>query len=322
MKNYTKLLALGTAAVSALGVDALVSNFTLKTTKYTYKTGLPKEKITLAVVSDMHFAKFGKDNKFLIRKIADMKPDLILVPGDFYDYHHGKTNESLATATLAAFARIAPTYFSPGNHDKRFDARTLSESKGRNSADHTVRSMAESVGVTVLDGEYVDITVKGREIRLGGMFDYAVFREDYSFRWKDNPMNKFLQNFENTNRLKILLAHRPNTFIFTADEPGARRYNEPFSADEPGAAREDDHRDSFYEPRDTDIVFCGHVHGGMWRIPFFHGVYGPEQGFFPKYDRGEYDFGKMKMYVSTGLEGFYEIPRLNMPAEVIKFEIE
>lgn len=51
----------------------------------------------------------------------------------------------------------------------------------------------------------------------------------------------------------------------------------------------------------ADLLFCGHAHGGLIRLPFIKGLYAPGQGLFPKYTSGEYDFGGSKMIVSRGV---------------------
>lgn len=51
----------------------------------------------------------------------------------------------------------------------------------------------------------------------------------------------------------------------------------------------------------ADLLFCGHAHGGLIRLPFIKGLYAPGQGLFPKYTSGEYDFGDGKMIVSRGV---------------------
>lgn len=51
-----------------------------------------------------------------------------------------------------------------------------------------------------------------------------------------------------------------------------------------------------------DLVLCGHAHGGQWRIPgILNGLYAPDQGLFPKYAGGRYDYGNGTMIVSRGL---------------------
>lgn len=62
----------------------------------------------------------------------------------------------------------------------------------------------------------------------------------------------------------------------------------------------------------ADLVLCGHVHGGLVRLPFLGGVLSPERKFFPKYDKGLYEKDGTKMYVSGGIGK----PRLCNPPEI------
>lgn len=50
------------------------------------------------------------------------------------------------------------------------------------------------------------------------------------------------------------------------------------------------------------IIFCGHAHGGQFRIPILNkGIVAPGQGMFPKYTSGLYKFDKNAMIVSRGI---------------------
>ena len=51
----------------------------------------------------------------------------------------------------------------------------------------------------------------------------------------------------------------------------------------------------------ADLVFCGHAHGGLIRLPFVGGIYAPGQGLFPKYTAGRYNSGNSAMIVSRGV---------------------
>ena len=270
-------VSLMTAALSV----AAVSDMALKTTEYTLKADTSAS-FKIAVLSDLHFAWYGKDYSVLLDKVRATEPDVIFLAGDFFDYHAGKSNADKIRKFLSDISTVADTYITPGNHDKRFDVIT-----GENSMEY-----ARDCGVTVLDGNYCDIEINGQKVRVGGMFDHSVYLEDYGDKWHSSEVYAFLREFEDTDAVKLLLMHRPNTFIYTDDE------------------------------WDIDAVFCGHDHGGIWQIPFVGGVYAPEQGFFPEYDKGEYDFGRMKMFLSAGLEGYYIVPRLFNRPEILSVTVE
>lgn len=271
---------IGAAGVLALSAAAY-SELSIKTTEYTLDTGKLTCPITATVLSDLHFSVFGKDNCRLVDAVKETQPDIILLAGDFFDYHSGKSNKDRIVVTLEALCEIAPVYMVPGNHDMRFEAY----------AGEDYRKCAESAGVTVFDGEYEDIEIKGQKVRLGGIFDHSVYLEDYGDLWYSSPVYKYLKEFEKTESLSLLMMHRPNTFIYTDD-----KWN-------------------------FDAVFCGHDHGGIWQIPIVGGVYAPEQGFLPEYDKGEYDICGTKMFLSAGLEGYYLIPRLFNRVEILKITI-
>lgn len=51
----------------------------------------------------------------------------------------------------------------------------------------------------------------------------------------------------------------------------------------------------------ADLIFTGHAHGGLIRLPFIKGIYAPGQGMFPDYTSGRYNIGDSAMLVSRGV---------------------
>ncbi|ENH97545.1 hypothetical protein J416_06023 [Gracilibacillus halophilus YIM-C55.5] len=52
----------------------------------------------------------------------------------------------------------------------------------------------------------------------------------------------------------------------------------------------------------VDLVLSGHTHGGQVRLPIIGGIVAPDQGLFPKYDKGIFDMGENQyLYVDSGL---------------------
>lgn len=49
------------------------------------------------------------------------------------------------------------------------------------------------------------------------------------------------------------------------------------------------------------VVFCGHLHGGIIRIPGKGGLLSPDRTFFPRYDAGVFTIEGSTMHVSRGL---------------------
>lgn len=68
----------------------------------------------------------------------------------------------------------------------------------------------------------------------------------------------------------------------------------------------------------AEIIFSGHVHGGVVRFPFVKGLLSPERKLFPKYSEGTYRKKNSVMCVSRGLGKL----RLFNPPEIVLAEIE
>lgn len=281
MNTTQKLSGAVTAAMCAAGAAVLASDKCLTVSRYKVGTGRLNGELRVTVISDLHTARFGRGNRRLVNTIAATKPDIILLAGDFFDCHRGKLIFESTKDLIRALVKIAPVYFSPGNHDVRFDVET-----GR---DH--RAAVIESGATYFDGGYADIDTPAGRIRLGGIFDHGIYSEDYGPLWRDSPVYRFMLEFDDTDLPKILMMHRPNTLIYTLNQP-----------------------DDWH----IDAVISGHDHGGLMRLPFIGGVFCPEQGFFPKYTKGEYVLNGARMFLSAGLDGYFEFPRIFNPPDVMQ----
>ncbi|WDC83435.1 hypothetical protein PL321_11895 [Caloramator sp. mosi_1] len=56
-----------------------------------------------------------------------------------------------------------------------------------------------------------------------------------------------------------------------------------------------------YSSWGADLTLCGHIHGGIIRIPFIGGFLSPERVFFPKYNAGKYEINNNILIVNRGL---------------------
>ena len=66
----------------------------------------------------------------------------------------------------------------------------------------------------------------------------------------------------------------------------------------------------------SDLILCGHTHGGQVRFPFIGALYIPNQEYFPKYEKGLYYTVHGPIHISSGL-GYSELPlRFLNPPEI------
>ena len=77
------------------------------------------------------------------------------------------------------------------------------------------------------------------------------------------------------------------------------------------------HRNDFvtkYPNLPCDLIFTGHGHGGVIRLPLIGGLIGTERNLFPDFDAGLFQSGRYTMVVSRGLGDAPLLPRfLNNP---------
>lgn len=177
---------------------------------------------------------------------------------------------------LKKLADIAPTYCCLGNHERDNAAKFGTDFKGETN----------STGAVLLDNEYIKFTKNGKSVLIGGMSDYPY----YEFYTPDDdvPSRTLWEEFAEKakNNFTILLHHQPEYIAEDAKKT------------------------------DIDLIVCGHTHGGQIQLPFIGGVIAPNQGLFPKYDKGEFDLDGTKMIVCTGLSNTVFIPRINNQVEI------
>lgn len=177
---------------------------------------------------------------------------------------------------LEKLSKIAPTYCCLGNHERDNAAKFGTDFK----------SETTSTGAVLLDNEYIKFTKNGKSVLIGGMSDYPY----YEFYTPDDdvPSRTLWEEFAEKakNYFTILLHHQPEYIAEDAKKT------------------------------DIDLIVCGHTHGGQIQLPFIGGVIAPNQGLFPKYDKGEFDLDGTKMIVCAGLSNPVFIPRINNQVEI------
>lgn len=148
-----------------------------------------------------------------------------------------------------------------------------------------VRNILERAGVKYLSNEYLTINRGDDEILLGGVEDPLAYADMLS---PDELAQKM--NDAAPDAFKILLGHR--NYWMTE-----------------------------YPELPVDLIFCGHAHGGLIRIPGVGGLIGTDRRLFPDFDAGQFNNGHYTLIVSRGLGNSVPIPRIFNRPEIVCVEL-
>ena len=71
--------------------------------------------LTIVQISDLHSKFFGKDQRRLAKKVADLNPDIIFCTGDMVDSR--RYREEPVFSLIEKLVETAPVYMTSGNHE-------------------------------------------------------------------------------------------------------------------------------------------------------------------------------------------------------------
>ena len=281
-KHLVKITAATVICLTAF-LAVLFGNAHISAESYSVALQNLGSSVRIILLSDLHGKSFGRENSRLIAKIEEQTPDAIFLDGDMIDRSADQTDVQELLRLIERLHEIAPVYFAPGNHELEYM-----------QTDASLLTQVAEAGAVVVNDSYVDVTIAGQPLRIGGTMGHAFYFGRSEEEFSSSPEYRFLKEFEDTDVPKICLAHMPDTFIFN------------------GA----------YNLWNVDLVLSGHTHGGLIRLPFIGGLYAPMQGWFPEYDRGYFCLGEhMQMVISAGLSGHGMIPRINNPPEIVVIDL-
>ncbi|MDR0670859.1 MAG: metallophosphoesterase [Oscillospiraceae bacterium] len=144
-----------------------------------------------------------------------------------------------------------------------------------------LRAVLRETGVVYLDNDYVFLSRGGEQICLAGLMD------------QNGPRTKL-----SLSELTALARRGGDPFLVLL----SHRYD----------------RFSEYVSQRVDVVFAGHAHGGLIRLPFTDGLIGPGRVLFPRHTSGVTWEGATAMVTSRGLAGVGRWPlRLFNRPEVV-----
>ena len=188
MKKRTA--ALLTAGSATAGILLAALDVRLAVRHYTVKSEKVDGPIRLAVLTDLHACRYGKNQEQLVAAVAAQKPDLVVMCGDIVD-DEPRMEEWRALLTVKRLADRWPVYYASGNHEHR---------TGRLAV---VKELLTACGAVVLDGKCVCAAAGAQMVQIGGIDDPETGEEN----WQDQ-LTAASGDLDGS-QFSILLTHRP-----------------------------------------------------------------------------------------------------------------
>lgn len=256
------IIALFIIILILLGLIYISTNV-IKVKKYKYNNPkLPKEFGGLKIVhiSDVHSKIFGKDNCNVINKVLEENPDVVIMSGDIID----KREENLEKF-ISMYKKIYekyPTYYSIGNHERKLGWKKYKK----------YLKLLQKCGVHVIINGSEKLTKNDKHIVINALKFRENMQPKVLTQKKEEEfisyMKKKLKDLD-TNEFNILIAHDPENF-------------------------------KMYKKLGVDLIFSGHVHGGLIRLGKIC-LLSPRRTFFPKYSYGKNTEENTTIITSAGM---------------------
>ena len=288
----------------------VIDNHRFVVRRYTLRAKQVRYPVRLVFIADLHEKSYGKDNEALVEAIDSLSPDAVLVGGDLIvsgrvkreaRKQHGEEGGGPddtgwmqhSLSLMRRLGRISPVWFVSGNHEGR-----LSYYKEYRQYNNLFIEEMEKAGVRFLHNGCVDPCAEAHGgadsgIRLRGLeLPMRYYKKFTKTELTQEELGRMLGEAD-PSVYTVLLTHMPVYF-------------------------------EQYAAWGADLCLCGHVHGGLMRLPLIGGVMGTRPNLFPKYSGGQYSYPKgsgesgeiSEMVLTCGL-GMHTLPiRIFNPGEI------
>lgn len=189
--HFKRRIAIIAVIIISIASFWYFENFTLAISHTVINSNKILNEVNVVLISDLHGAIFGPENKLLINRIIEQKPDVVFIAGDMYTSGDARGKET-AIRFMSSLAKKVPVYFVSGEHDRDSDyCKQLSEAN-----------------VNVMNYKRQSLNIDGDNICVYGI-DNEFYSENFDLKneWNSPKADKFA----------ILLSHDPTYFPAFAD---------------------------------------------------------------------------------------------------------
>ena len=254
----------------------IIDNMRFVVRRYKLRSDKIRYPVRIAFIADLHEKAYRNDNEKLVEKIRECAPDVILVGGDLIvsgkvfkagEERAGSPDPGRDTGTewmksslslMRRLTEICPVWFVQGNHELRMEYY-----EELNDFNKIFIAEMENAGVHFLHNGSVDPFKGGARRRMSSGIVLQGLELPMKFyeKFRRTPLSgeelKALIGEADRSVYTVLLSHIPVYF-------------------------------PQYAKWGADLCLCGHVHGGLMRLPFIGGVMGTRPNLFPRYSGGQY----------------------------------
>ena len=201
LKKSNKVLCVIVALLALLSILCfLVFDVRLKVKKYEIDSEKIEENVRIALVTDLHSCKYGKEQKNLVKALDKHNPDVVLLGGDIFDDVIDDANTEIF---IKAISEKYPCYYVTGNHEWWSGKEAFLKKM----------SILEENGVVILKNEVETVEINGEKINICGIDDPASYALE---KGKNVPSVKerleLVESLSENGNYTLLLSHRPELF--------------------------------------------------------------------------------------------------------------